>query len=150
MHVRLVKPEDRAEWLRLLLGLYPHHPEPEHAPVVDAFFAGSPHPELLPAAVFVCERPDGGLGGFLELSVRNYAEGCTGPTPFVESWYVDADVRGRGVGGALVAAAEEWARSQGYAELASNADLENHGSQRAHGAVGFEEVERTVHYRKAL
>jgi len=51
---------------------------------------------------------------------------------------------------ALVAAAEEWARSHGYTELASNADLENHGSHRAHAAAGFEEVERTVHYRKAL
>lgn len=150
MHVRPVGPGDRAEWLRLLVGLYPHHPGSEHEPVVDAFLGNTPHPELLPAAVFVCERPEGGLAGFLELSVRDYAEGCTGATPFVESWYVDADARGTGLGRALVAAAEEWARSRGYTELASNADLENHGSQRAHGAVGFEEVERTVHYRKAL
>ncbi|HEX2189449.1 MAG TPA: GNAT family N-acetyltransferase [Longimicrobiaceae bacterium] len=150
MRIRTVQPSDRAEWLRLLVGLYPPHAESEHVPSVDAFLAGAPSPELLPSAVLVCERPGGGLAGFLELSVRSYAEGCTGPTPYVESWYVDPDVRGRGIGAALMAAAEQWGRDRGYAELASDTELENRGSQRAHRALGFEEVERAVHFRKAL
>lgn len=148
--IRPVRPADRAEWLRMLCGLYPPDPASDHAPAVDAFLAGEATDELLPSAVFVCEAPSGGLVGFLELSIRNYAEGCTGATPFVESWYVDADARGQGVGRALMRAAEEWARSRGYAEMASNADLANHLSHRAHQAAGFEEVERTVNFRKSL
>jgi aminoglycoside 6'-N-acetyltransferase I len=150
MTVRHLEAGDRAEWLRLLAGLYPHHPESDHIPSVDAFIAGSIHDELLPAAVFVAERRDGGLCGFLELSVRNYAEGCTGAAPYVESWFVDADVRGRGTGRALMDAAESWSREHGYTELASDAELANVASHNAHRAVGFEEVERVVIFRKAL
>ena len=150
MRIRSVKAEDRAEWLRLLAGLYPHHPGSEHIPSIDAFFSGATHEELLPAEVFVCERSSGGLCGFLELSVRNYAEGCSGPVPHVESWYVDPDARGHGIGRLLMAAAEQWAKEHGYRELASDAELDNSSSQSAHEALGFEEVERAVHFRKRL
>lgn len=148
--VRSIQLADRAEWLRLLKGLYPHHPASEHIPSIDALLAGVAGDELLPTEVFVCERPSGGLAGFLELSVRNYAEGCSGPTPYVESWYVDPDHRGHGIGRALMEAAERWATERGYRALASDAKLENSPSHEAHAALGFEEVERAVHFRKAL
>ena len=154
MRIRSIHLHDRAEWLRLLLGLYPHHPESEHIPSVDAFLSGTPHDELVAAEVFVCERPaiqgQPRLAGFLELSVRNYAEGCSGPAPYVESWYVEPDARAQGVGRRLMEAAERWARERGYTELASDAELENRGSHRAHAALGFQEVERAVHFRKPL
>lgn len=150
MRVRLIELSDRAEWLRLLVQLYPDHPAAEHVPAVDAYISLTPCDELLPSAVFVAERADGDLAGFLELSVRNYAEGCAGPAPYVESWFVDADVRGQGIGRALMRAAESWARNRGYREIASDAELENTGSHAAHAALGFEEVERGVHFRKAL
>jgi aminoglycoside 6'-N-acetyltransferase I len=98
----------------------------------------------------VAARPGGGLAGFLELSVRSYAEGCTGPVPYVEGWHVDADVRRQGVGRALVARAEAWARERGYTEIASDTEVERAHSIRAHRALGFEEVERIVVFRKAL
>lgn len=148
--VRHVEPRDRAEWLRLLTGLYPHVAEAEHAPVVDAFLAGTPHEEHLPAAVFVAAGEAGRLRGFLELSIRDYAEGCTGATPYVESWYVDVDVRGQGIGAALMRNAEQWARERGYTEMASDAEVANTASHEAHRAVGFREVERAVHFRKEL
>ena len=58
--------------------------------------------------------------------------------------------RRRGVGTALIRAAEEWARQQGYREFASDARLDNTTSQLAHGALGFIEIERAVLYRKHL
>ncbi|HEX2165732.1 MAG TPA: GNAT family N-acetyltransferase [Longimicrobiales bacterium] len=148
--VRQLKPSDREEWLRLLAQLYATTSEADHVASVDAFIARVQHEELLPSAVFVTERPEGGLCGFLELSVRNYAEGCTGETPYIESWFVDVDYRGRAVGRALVEAAENWARERGHTELASDTELDNTASQSAHRALGFEEVERTVHFRKSL
>lgn len=150
MKIRLIASTDRTEWLRLLKGLHPELPEAEHVPSIDAYLSGGSIGELIPSAVFVAERQNGRLGGFLELSVRNYAECCTGDTPYVESWYVDEDLRGTGVGRALMEAAEGWARDQGFAELASDALLDNTQSHAAHRALGFEVVERIVAFRKPL
>jgi SAM-dependent methyltransferase len=54
------------------------------------------------------------------------------------------------VGRALIAAAEEWSREHGCTELASDAWLDGEVSQRAHAALGFEAVDRCVHYRKRI
>jgi aminoglycoside 6'-N-acetyltransferase I len=102
-------------------------------------------------AVLVSVRANGLLCGFAEAGTRPYAEGCSSsPVAFLEGWYVDPDVRGQGVGRALVEAVEAWARERGLCELASDALLENEIAHRAHECVGFEEVERAVRYRKAL
>jgi aminoglycoside 6'-N-acetyltransferase I len=68
----------------------------------------------------------------------------------IEGWYVDADVRRRGVGRALVEAAEAWARSRGCRQMASDAELWNEVSHRAHGALGYEETARLVLFKKDL
>jgi aminoglycoside 6'-N-acetyltransferase I len=101
-------------------------------------------------AVFVCEH-DGRLCGFAEAHLRNYVDGCeTSPVGYVEGWYVDPAQRGAGVGRALVGASEEWARARGCSEMGSDVLIENEVSQRAHLALGYEEVERQVIYKKAL
>lgn len=150
MYIRPLDHSDRSEWLRLLEALYPDTDPGDHVPYVNAFIAGTPHHELLPAAVFVCERIAGGLCGFIEVSIRNYAEGCSGNVPFIESWFVASDVRARGAGRLLVEAVEAWARERGFTEIASNALLENTVSFDAHLGVGFEVVEKTVNFRKPL
>ena len=100
--------------------------------------------------VFVAEA-HGRLVGFLELDFRKYAPGCpSSPVPFIEGWYVETASRKRGIGRALVIAAATWARAAGYRELASDADIRNPGSHAAHAALGFEEVERVVCFRRAI
>lgn len=87
----------------------------------------------------------------IELSLRLYAEGCeVSPVPYVEAWFVVPDQRGRGIGGALMAAAEAWALAESHTELASDALIENTASHKAHAALGFTQVERSVHFRKEL
>jgi aminoglycoside 6'-N-acetyltransferase I len=49
-----------------------------------------------------------------------------------------------------VEAAETWARLRGFTEIASDTQLANHLSQDAHAALGFEEAERLVSFRKSL
>ena len=69
---------------------------------------------------------------------------------YLEAWYVDADVRRRGIGAALVAASERWAVEQRCTEFASDALIDNQVSQLAHQALGFEETGRVVNFRKDL
>ena len=89
--------------------------------------------------------------GFLELSLRSYAEGTgDSPVPYVEGWFVRADARGKGAGKALIEKAMDWASSRGFAHLASDTDLSNEESILAHHAVGFTEVGRQVAFLRPL
>jgi len=89
---------------------------------------------------------------FINLSLRqDYVAGATGqPVAFVEGLYVRAAHRRQGVGRALIAWAETWARQQGCAELASDALIENEASYQFHTQAGFAEVERVVCFIKRL
>ena len=145
MEIREYESSDLREWLRMRRALWPEIAEVDEANDAAAWLAW-PN-----AVVLVAERPGGGLAGFAELATRPYAEGCdTSPVAYLEGWYVDPDVRRRGVGAALLRAGESWARARGYREMASNALLDNVASHQAHEALGFSEVERTVHFRKDL
>lgn len=100
--------------------------------------------------VFIADQ-NGDAVGFLELSLRSYAEGCSGsPVPYIEGWFVAPAHRGEGYGAALVRAAEEWSRARGYDEIGSDTESANIDSRTAHAALGFEEVETIVVFRKAL
>jgi aminoglycoside 6'-N-acetyltransferase I len=114
-----------------------------------AFATGSASAML--DAVFLAEDDEARPLGFLELSVRDFSDGCDSmPVPHVEGWYVEDPARLHGLGHALMRAAEEWARAHGFAELASDSELDNDVAQRAHARCGFEEVDRLVKFRKKL
>lgn len=103
------------------------------------------------AAVFVLEREDGSLAGYVETGERSIVDGCSSsPVGYVEAWYVDPDVRRGGNGAALIRAAEDWARARGRTEMGSDALLDNEVSHQAHRHIGYEEVDRVVNYRKPL
>jgi aminoglycoside 6'-N-acetyltransferase I len=93
--------------------------------------------------VFVAERTGGGQCGFVEVAVRPWAIGCLArPIGYIEGWFVDENARRQAIGRALVGAAENWARSKGCRQMASDADLGNTVSHQAHGALGYEETTR--------
>jgi aminoglycoside 6'-N-acetyltransferase I len=146
MRIREYNAIDHDEWLRMRRALWPELSGEDEASDASAWLARSD------AIVIVAEREGNvGLAGFIELGARPFADGCTtSPVAFLEGWYVDEDLRRRGIGTALVRAGENWARQHGYREMASDALLDNTTSHRAHAALGFAEVERAVRYRKAL
>jgi len=145
MITRAYRDSDWAEWLRMSVALFPPHPPEAYAPDMRVFRARED------AEVFVLERPEGSLAGYVEVGARPYADGCeTSPVGYIEAWYVDPDVRQHGYGKALLRAAESWARSRGYREMASDATLDNSVSQAAHRRSGYEEVDRVVQFRKNL
>lgn len=146
MNIRVQLPEDDVEWLRLRSALWPDVSAENHRREMAGWIV---RPDTV---VLVAPRPMGtGLAGFVEAGARSLAEGCeTSPVAYLEGWYADADMRRQGVGAALIQAAEGWARSQGFREFASDAELNNIESQRAQVALGFKEVGRAVLYLKTL
>lgn len=147
MKIRKTNSSDKSELNRLRDALWPGSPD-EHASEIDAYFLGE---SSYIEDILVLERSDGNLGGFIELGVRDYAEGCSSDqVPYVEGWYVDEDLRGGGIGKDLMLAAEEWAREKGFNELASDTGVTNTGSIEAHKALGFRETVRIVCFIKKL
>ncbi len=144
--VRPLSPTETEQWLALRRKLWPDTPIPAHLAEMEAILADSEQ-----YAVFVSADNEGHLNGFVEVSLRSCAEGCaTRPVGYIEGWFVEEGARARGIGRALIDAAEEWARARGCRELASDADIANEAGQQAHLSMGFEEVGRNVHYRRAI
>ena len=134
-------------WLDLRCLLWPDD-STSHLSDITRYFSGqNPHIER----VWGVRLEGGPVLGFLELSLRSYAEGTgDSPVPYVEGWFVRADARGKGASKALIEKAMDWASSRGFAHLASDTDLSNEGSIRAHHAVGFTEVGRQVAFLRPL
>jgi aminoglycoside 6'-N-acetyltransferase I len=149
VRVRPAQESDARRWAELRHALWPDQTLEELAAEADAFLRGA-EPRL--QAVLVAEGPaEQTLLGFAELSLRPYAEDCrTSPVAFLEGWYVVPQARARGVGRSLVAAAEEWGRTQGCSEFASDTQYENKASAAAHKALGFEDAGALRCFRKAL
>jgi aminoglycoside 6'-N-acetyltransferase I len=145
MTIRPLADGDHAEWLRMRVTLWPESVDdpPEE---LRQWSGGSPT-----KAVFVAARDGGGLCGFLEVGLREHADGCaSSPVGYLEGWYVDPDARRAGVGRALVAAGEAWARALGCSEMGSDAHVDNLDSHRAHAALGYRETERLVIFARRL
>lgn len=134
-------------WSLLRHALWPRMTAAEHERDIRRVFFD----ETKSTAAFVA-IVDGELIGFAETSVRHdYVNGCeTSPVAFLEGIYVTPANRRQGVANALSASAEEWGRSQGCMEFASDTPVDNGASQRMHKALGFEETERVVFFRKRI
>lgn len=146
--VRPVSVNDAAAWLKMRCALWPDGTASEHREEIDRFLSGQARE---PQAVFLARDASGKIVGFVELSVRPYAEGCrTDRIAYMEGWYVVPEARGRGIGRALVDAAEAWGREQNCTEFASDAQPDNRVSISAHRALGFEDVGIVRCFRKAL
>ncbi|WP_038043099.1 aminoglycoside 6'-N-acetyltransferase [Thermus tengchongensis] len=140
--VRPLRPEDLPAYLALRLALWPEGGD--DLKEVESLLQDPDQ------AAFGAEV-EGQLVGFVEASLRPYAEGCdTRPVGYLEGWYVAPEWRGQGIGRALAEAAEAWARARGCREMASDAELSNLVGQEVHRRLGYQEVERIVCFRKDL
>lgn len=145
--VSLAAIADAADWAAMRTALWPGGRDEEHAADIA---------ELLDDAgetINLIARDAGGTAlGFAEAALRrDYVNGCkTSPVAFLEGIFVTPEARGQGVARALVGAIEAWAREQGCTEFASDAAPENFASLDMHRALGFEETQRVVFFRKVL
>ena len=142
--VREIVEADRLDWVRLREALWPGSLA-DHDSETRTYFATSLHTPL----VFVAEA-EGRVVGFLELDFRRLPGCSSSPVPFIEGWYVEPGLQRRGIGRALIEAAEKHARAAGHHEIASDAEIENADGIAAHVALGYEEVERVACFRRSL
>ena len=148
--IRPARAEDEAQLLQLRQALWPETSSAEHLSDVRGLLSGKPR-STLPLVIYVAESR-GALLGFVEVGLRSHADGCdpSRPCGFVEGWYVRPKDEGRGIGRALIARSEQWARDQGCTELASDTWADNEASIEAHKALAFEVVDTCVNFRKRL
>ena len=139
--IRTYRGDDFDELWRLRQLLYFDHSAEELRDELYRIMHGDPHYDLW--TMFVFERADGNLGGFIEIGfikAGEYRDRLTHfegtayydeinlllsgdrPIPVVESWYVDEDLRGMGVGKGLMSCAEEWVKANGCPFILSDTD----------------------------
>ena len=133
------------DWRLLRLKLWPHASEAEVlGEMADTLARGH--------FVRLALASDGHAVGLVEAARRvDYVNGTTSsPVAFLEGLYVDPAWRRQGVGRALVTLVVSWAAAHGYTELASDSSIENVAAHAVHLALGFEETERVVYFRRAI
>jgi aminoglycoside 6'-N-acetyltransferase I len=149
--IRQARIGDERELAQMRALLWPDESVEEHLREAEAALAGHAA-GTLPNTILVSQEEGERLSGFLEVGLRSHADGCDTrhSVGFVEGWFVRQPFRGMGVGRDLMKAAEDWARAQGCLEMASDALIDKEESQSAHCALGFEVVDRCVHFKKSL
>ena len=103
------------------------------------------------AACFL--KYDGGKPiAFAQCQLRHdYVEGTEhSPVGYLEGVFVSEAYRRKGCAAALLSECEKWAKEKGCTEFASDCELENADSLSFHMAVGFEEANRIICFRKRL
>ena len=89
---------------------------------------------------------------FAQCQLRHdYVEGTeSSPVGYLEGIFVSEGYRKKGYAAELLSACEKWAREKGCTEFASDCELDNIDSLRFHIALGFEEANRIICFRKDL
>lgn len=138
---------DAEDWTAMRTALWPRGGNGAHAADIAELLADPGETINL-----IARGPDEGALGFAEAALRrDYVNGCkTSPVAFLEGIFVKPEARGKGVARAMVGAVEAWAREQGCTEFASDTAPDNFVSQDMHRALGFEETQRVVFFRKVL
>lgn len=90
--------------------------------------------------------------GFAQCGLRtDYVEGTeSSPVGYLEGIFVKEEHRKNGYATQLLCACEKWAKEMGCIEFASDCELDNIGSLKFHMAMGFDEANRIICFKKIL
>ena len=95
---------------------------------------------------FVAVRPHGEVVGWIGAYVFRAVE--LAPFAEISGLVVDGTLRSRGIGKALLTAAEDWARSIGLAVISVNSNITRERAHRFYVSNGYELVKRQNIFRK--
>ena len=143
--IREAKKADSTVLAELALRLWPAH---SLSGLRDEFEALTEAEDAVCLIQYADEKPV----GFAQCQLRrDYVEGTgTSPVGYLEGIFILEEYRRRGCVGALLARCEAWAREKGCTEFASDCELDNAESLRFHLAMGFEEANRIICFRKDI
>lgn len=103
------------------------------------------------AACFIQYEEDKPIG-FAQCQLRrDYVEGTeTSPVGYLEGIFVQEEIRHKGYAKKLLQECEKWAKGKHCSEFASDCELDNVNSLKFHLAMGFEEANRVICFRKDI
>ena len=95
---------------------------------------------------------DGKIVAFANIRIRSeYVAGTkTSPVAYLEGIAVEESFRRKGIAREIFDFCTEWAKEKGCTEFGSDCLITNEESYALHMALGFEEIERTVHFAKKI
>lgn len=98
--------------------------------------------------VFVAVLEPGGVVGWVYVALQVTIEG----DPGAEVWglVVDEALRGRGIGSALMARAEEWARGRGFRDVSLRTNIIRKETHHFYQSLGYEITKTQYKMRKRL
>ena len=90
--------------------------------------------------------------GFAQCGLRtDYVEGTeSSPVGYLEGIFVKEEYRKNGYAKDLLFACEIWAKEIGCSEFASDCEIDNIDSFKFHMAMGFDEANRIICFKKRL
>ena len=143
--IKQAKPGDTIPLAELAMKLWKGHSSKELAKMFD---------DLISCDNAVCflQYVDGKAIGFAQCQLRHeYVEGThSSPVGYLEGIFVENAYRRHGYAEALLRACEAWAKEKHCTEFASDCELENDESLHFHTAMGFEEANRIICFRKDI
>ena len=103
-------------------------------------------------AVCFIKYVDNTAVGFAQCQIRtDYVEGTdTSPVSYLEGIFIVEAYRRNGYAKELLKECEKWAKEKKCSEFASDCDLDNMDSFRFHMAMGFEEANRIICFKKNI
>jgi len=145
MRISAVTREHIPVWKRMRQAVYSDLDEAFHDEEMAWLLASDE------AACFLAWSDEGRAIGLLELTLRNFVDGCIGrPVGYIEGLYLEPDHRGQGHGPRLVAFAADWFKSRGCKDMATDAEATNAEAQAFYRRVGFTERWHVVGFTRPL
>ena len=143
--IRKAQAEDAESLAELAIQMWEDH---DQAELSDEFR------ELVKREDAVCfiQWLDGKPAAFAQCQLRyDYVEGTeSSPVGYLEGIFVLKEYRKNGFAAELLTECEKWAKEKGCTEFASDCKLSNQDSLGFHLALGFEEANRIICFRKGL
>lgn len=90
--------------------------------------------------------------GFAQCQLRyDYVEGTeTSPVGYLEGIFIQQEFRHKGLATELLQECQRWAKEKECSEFASDCEIDNIDSLKFHLAMGFEEANRIICFRKEI
>lgn len=131
IEIRWVRPDDRAVWESLFRDYIAFYERDEPQRMYDRAWDEFLTAKRMHALVAVLDDHVVGIAHFLvHANTSLPSDVC-----YLQDLYVDAAVRGRGVGRALIAAVADWARQSGCARLYWTTKQDNVAARKLYDAV---------------